>query len=466
MGLRPAGGDADRRHDPGHEPDRDRHLARERARRAPRTRTATRRPRFTYWYQPATRDTATCTFTNTGATRCFEPYNLAAPPAPADIASFTNDRGDTVKSIVRVERGTLNRGIYELATLYDPTLVDDPTQPNTPWPAQKGWNGKLYWIYGASSGVSRFQTPPGGTTVWNNTALRRGFMVAASSLTDHGTNANDTLAAETMMMVKERIAETYGPIRYTMGAGCSGGSIMQLNIAAAYPGLLNGIQPNCTYPDTFTTAIEVMECGLLGARYYTTPNGSLLTTDQRNAINGHAGQGFCAAWNGAFLPSFNPAGSGNCGAGWPAALTFDKLLRPQGIRCTAADHDAAMFGKTTGAGRDHARQLAARQQRHPVRAEGAPGRRDQRRGVHAAERGRRQLHPGLRVGAARPCRGIAARAEDGLHGRDRQRRQAAREDRDHRSPRQPGGGRDPHELACLVGPRAARQGERATTTTR
>ena len=110
-------------------------------------------PKYTYWYQPATRDPATCTFTNTGATRCFEPYNLASPPAPADIASFTNDRGDTVKSIVRVERGTMNRGIYELVTF------NDPTQPNAPWAAQKGWNGKLYWIFGASSGVSRFQTP-------------------------------------------------------------------------------------------------------------------------------------------------------------------------------------------------------------------------------------------------------------------------------------------------------------------
>ena len=153
------------------------------------------------------------------------------------------------------------------------------------------------------------------------------------------------------MMVKERVAETYGPIRYTMGAGCSGGSIMQLNIAAAYPGLLDGIQPNCTYPDTFTTAIEVMECGLLNGRYYATPNGAALTAAQRDAINGHAGQGFCAAWVGSFLPSFNPAGAGNCGAGgssWPSALTFDKVLRPQGIRCTAADHDAAMFGKTTG----------------------------------------------------------------------------------------------------------------------
>ena len=47
--------------------------------------------RYTYWYQPATRDTATCTFTNTGATRCFDPYNLAAPPAcrPTSRASRT-----------------------------------------------------------------------------------------------------------------------------------------------------------------------------------------------------------------------------------------------------------------------------------------------------------------------------------------------------------------------------------------
>ena len=278
--------------------------------------------------------------------RCFEPYNLAAPPAPADIADFTNDRGDTVTSIVRVERGTMNRGIYELVTLFD------PTQPSAPWAAQKGWNGKLYWIFGASSGVHRFQTPAGTTTVWNNTALRRGFMVATSSLTDHGTNANDTLAAETMMMVKERVAETYGPIRYTMGAGCSGGSIMQLNIAAAYPGLLDGIQPNCTYPDTFTTAIEVMECGLLGARYYTTANGSALSTAQRNVINGHAGR---ASAPPGTVRSCRPSTRRTAATAAPAARAGPHRSRStrcsarRGYRCTASDHDAGMFGKTTGA---------------------------------------------------------------------------------------------------------------------
>jgi len=298
--------------------------------------------KYTYWYQPKAKEGGTCLFTNTGANPCFQTYDPANPPAAADIADFTNDRGDTVKSIVRLERGTINRTIYDIVSLYD------PTKPSAAWSPQQGWNGKLLWIMGASSAVSRFQSTP-ANSVWNNTALRRGFMVATSSLTDHGTNANDTLGAETVMMVKERIAETYGPIRYTIGAGCSGGSIMQINIASGYPGLLDGIQPNCTYPDTLTTAIEVMECGLLQNRYYSTATGALLSTAKRAAINGHPNTGFCNAWNLAFLPSFDPARAGNCGSGWPTALTFEKTLRPLGIRCTAVEHDAAMFGTTLGA---------------------------------------------------------------------------------------------------------------------
>ena len=58
--------------------------------------------------------------------------------------------------------------------------------------------------------------------------------------------------AETLMMVKELITERYGEIRYTIGDGCSGGSIKQLTIASAYPGLLDGIQPQCTYADALT----------------------------------------------------------------------------------------------------------------------------------------------------------------------------------------------------------------------
>jgi hypothetical protein len=53
---------------------------------------------------------------------CFKPYNPASPP-PADLAMTTTTTGLTVPYIVRVERGTINRGIYDIAVLFDPALV-------------------------------------------------------------------------------------------------------------------------------------------------------------------------------------------------------------------------------------------------------------------------------------------------------------------------------------------------------
>ena len=58
----------------------------------------------------------------------------------------------TLPYIVRVERGTMNRGIYDIAVLFD------PTQPA--WTAtrpQRQWNGKLLYTYGASTGQPRLQ---------------------------------------------------------------------------------------------------------------------------------------------------------------------------------------------------------------------------------------------------------------------------------------------------------------------
>ena len=48
-------------------------------------------------------------------------------------------------------------------------------------------------------------------------------------------------------MLKERIVEQYGPIRYTIGNGCSGGAIQQYMLTSMYPGLLDGIQPACSF---------------------------------------------------------------------------------------------------------------------------------------------------------------------------------------------------------------------------
>lgn len=297
-------------------------------------------PTYTYYYQPVALQGSGCAFNVSGTNPCFTTYDPANRPADSAIADFTNDRGVTVKSLIRVERGSINRTIYTLVTFFD------PKDANTPWDPPKGWNGKLIWQFGPSAAVSRFEQPP-ARSLYDASAsvgLPLGFMVATSSLTDHGTNSNDTLAAETMMMVKERIIENYGQIRYTIGDGCSGGSIMQQSIASAYPGLVDGIQPECSFEDTFTTFTEIADCGELQANYYLTANGSALTSTQRSAINGHKNTGFCAAWISQYLPAGDPTRASNCGSGFPSSLVYNATTNPHGIRCDGTDHDVALVG--------------------------------------------------------------------------------------------------------------------------
>ena len=297
---------------------------------------------YSYYYRKASAP-ATCTFGITNENACYTPYDPATMPADADIASFTNDRGVTVKDLIRVERGAINRTIYTLVSMFD------PRDANTPWAPPKGWNGKLVWQFGASASHSRFQTSPVRSLfdASGGTGLRRGFMVATSSLTDHGTNSNDVLGAETVMMVKELITERYGEIRYTIGDGCSGGSIKQLSIASAYPGLLDGIQPQCTYADALTPFIEIPDCADLQANYYANnPNGQALKEAQRSAINGHDNTGFCAVWIRTFLPAMDPTRAQNCAfpANYPLVFRKDN---PKGIRCTALDHLVSALGPFT-----------------------------------------------------------------------------------------------------------------------
>jgi hypothetical protein len=297
-------------------------------------------PVYAYYYRKSSAS-ATCTLGTAGDAACYTPYDPAARPADDKIANFTNDRGDTVKDLIRVERAAINRTIYALVTLFD------PRDANTPWVPPRGWNGKLVWQFGASALESRFQTAPARSLFDSagGIGLRRGFMVATSSFTDHGTNSNDVLGAETMMMIKEHIIETYGEIRYTIGDGCSGGSIKQLSIASAYPGLIDGLQPQCTYADAYTPFIEVPDCGDLQANYYAhNPNGQALTPAQRSAINGHDNTGFCAVWITSFLPALDPARAQNCAfpANYPLVFSKDN---PAGIRCSILDHAVSALGR-------------------------------------------------------------------------------------------------------------------------
>src|SRR5467141_2563031 len=304
---------------------------------------------------------------------CFKRYTPGS--APSDLATTTTTAGVTVPYIVRVERGTINRGIYDIAVLFDPAR---------PWSAlspQPQWNGKVVYTFGASTGQPRLQFR--SEQNWaDDAALSRGFMVVDNSLTDSFFNSNRVLVSETLMMMKEHIVDTYGEIRYTVGNGCSGGSIQQNTAASIFPGLLDGIQPACDYPDSITTGMEVTDCVLLVNFYASTNWTSLMTgltqaqiNAKKTAINGHLDHRGCQSWNNSFgfnnkpgnyVPTLvvNQAGAiapvgaprNNCRL--PAALVYDPVTNPNGTRCGDPDLATAVWGTTAGipAGSVRARQ--------------------------------------------------------------------------------------------------------------
>jgi len=299
------------------------------------------------------------------ANNCFKPYNPASPPPP-DLAMTTSTTGLTLPYIVRVERGTINRGIYDIAVLFDPAK---------PWSAlapQPQWNGKVVYTFGASTGQPRLQFRTEQNWA-DDAALSRGFMVVDNSLTDSLFNSNRVLNAETVMMMKEHIVDTYGEILYTVGNGCSGGSIQQNTAASIFPGLLDGIQPSCDYPDSITTGLEVTDCVLL-VNFYAGPDwlalmGGLTQAQinaKKTAINGHLDHLGCQSWNNSF--GFNnkpgnyvptlvinqttgaiaPVGAPRNNCRLPAALVYDPVTNPTGTRCGDPDLATAVWGTTAG----------------------------------------------------------------------------------------------------------------------
>jgi hypothetical protein len=277
----------------------------------------------------------------------------------------TTTAGLTVPYVVRVERGTLNRGIYDIAVLFD------TTKPWTAVAPQAQWNGKVVYSFGASTGQPRLQFR--SEQNWaDDAALSRGFMVVDNSLTDSLFNSNRIVNAETLMMMKEYIVDHYGEIAYTLGNGCSGGSIQQNTAASIFPGLLDGIQPSCDFSDSITTGLEVTDCVLL-VNFYVRPEWAALMTGltqaqinaKKTAINGHLDQLGCHSWNNSF--GFNnkpgnyvptlvinaagaiaPSGAPRNNCRLPAALVYDPVTNPTGTRCGDVDLAAAVWGTTTG----------------------------------------------------------------------------------------------------------------------
>ncbi len=275
---------------------------------------------------------------------------------PPDVAKTTTVDGVTVNFIVRVETGTMDRGIYQSAILFDPTT----DAPPTPFSPPKGWNHRLIGVHGTGCpGGWYIQGGAEGVSPLDLTRLGQGYALFVNSL-NHPTNScNAVVAGEAAMMGKEHFIETFGVPFYTMSTGSSGGAYTSLQLADAYPGLFDGVTIGLTFPDALAIAMSGSDGHLL-THYFHVTNPTGLTDEQKNAISGYDGiKALEDAANQSERtdPVPNRADiDGYRSAVWnaavPEALRYDPVKNPKGARPTVFDEARNVYGvnKSTGAG--------------------------------------------------------------------------------------------------------------------
>jgi hypothetical protein len=169
----------------------------------------------------------------------------------------------------------------------------------------------------------------------------------SSTLNNNSNNCNDVIAAEAMAAAKERFIEAYGPPRYTMGFGFSGGAIQQHTIADNYPGLLDGLVPGASFPDALFAGTTVRTDARLLDNYFTTLAVESWTTAQKQAVTGFTqyATATSSAPDGRII---DPRGF--CPDTLPAADRYDPVTNPLGVRCDIFTAYVNVFGLDPGTG--------------------------------------------------------------------------------------------------------------------
>jgi hypothetical protein len=286
----------------------------------------------------------------------LKPFDPSAP-RPADLVRTRTTTGQEVDYIVRLETGVINRAIYQIAVLAQPGEQPSPTA------RPSAWNGALVYGFGGGCGAAFRQGRGTGGALGGEMAddpLSLGYAAASATLNVLGQNCNDVTSAETAMMVKERFVESFGPPRYTIGLGGSGGSMQQNLLTHNYPGILDGLLPQRSFPDTATMLVTGADCPLLNN--YFTGAGDQWTEEQKAAVYGFPTTAHCTrAWFN-YLPRWvSPLGAGcdatafitrdeggavagTSGGGFSGAL-YDPVKSPNGTRCGYFDNAVNVWGK-------------------------------------------------------------------------------------------------------------------------
>ena len=175
---------------------------------------------------------------------------------------------------VTVERGTINRSVYEIAS---------PQSRNGRFVI------RLAGDCGATFGQGTEMVAPDAEL------LGQGYVLISATFAGASANCNDVLAAETLSMVKERAIELFGVPKFTIGIGENGGGALGHLIVQNYPGILNGLTAIDPLADHLSVLPAVADCAAL-EKYYSSPSGRSLSAAGRRAINDQNVDGACKKW--------------------------------------------------------------------------------------------------------------------------------------------------------------------------
>ena len=281
-------------------------------------------PSYSYYYEPSTG----------GGLQSYDPSN---PPPSFEIASTTTTDGVTVPFIVRPETGYIDRDQYAIAVLWQ------PGKPWQPWAAQKQFNHRLVITHGASCDTT--YGTGSAPSVQDTKMLGGGFVLMSNALDNAGHNCNIVTQAESLVMTKQWVIDHYGDVRWTIGSGCSGGSLVQQQVANAYPGLYQGITPQCSFTDAWSSAMQYEDYyGLL--QYFQDPSrwspGTTWDPVAITQVLDHPNIGNPITFTTAIPNSGKPNRS--C-PDVPADKVYDPKTNPHGVKCTLQDYMVNVFGK-------------------------------------------------------------------------------------------------------------------------
>jgi hypothetical protein len=275
-------------------------------------------------------------FTYVGTDGGTNDYDPESPPQSDQVANTTTTDGVTVPFIYRTETGYIDRDQYSITALFD------PAKKWNAWAPQKQFNHRMVITHGASCD-EQYQSADAPDTT-DQGIVGGGFIVISNALDNAGHNCNMAVQAESLIMTKEYAIDHYGTVRWTIGSGCSGGSLVQQQVANAYPGVYQGLTPQCSFTDAWSSAMEYVDYLML-LRYWEDPSrwdaGDVWTPAQMSAVLDHPNVGNPITFTTAIPNGGDPTHS--C-AGLSKDKQYNAETNKKGVRCTLQDYTINVVG--------------------------------------------------------------------------------------------------------------------------